>query len=591
MSTGKAVKRRVQRPEGFRLSRWDDLERFRQLCYELLQFSTKGLLRKDFLSRVSEKVKESSGCDVIELWVKEGADKHYRCTVAGSRKMPFGSILVPCALGEETDLPPGNANELGIETVCCDVIKGSVDGLHPHISERGSFWAGEASKPVEAGKSAGLTSTFRPLPLPGPYKDVAIIPIRLDEECIGLLQLKSKKENFFTIHDVIFYEDISAVLGVALSHQYAQIELRERVKEMTCLYGIARVVAQPEASFDEIIQGIVELLPAAWLYPEITCARIDLNGQSYTTEGFRESSYRQVSDIVVDNQLVGFVEVAYFEKRLTLDEGPFLTEERNLIDSVAREVAIYYESAKAQEEKISLQEQLRHADRLATIGQLAAGVAHELNEPLGNILGFAQLAKKSPNLAAQVEQDLKNIESASLSAREIIKKLMTFARQLPPKKATVDLNKIVTSSIQFFEARFVKADIKLVCRLASDLPKITVDPGQINQVLVNLVVNAMQAMPEGGTLTVETRATEEGVHLSVEDTGAGIAKELTTQIFLPFFTTKDVHEGTGLGLAVVHGIVASHGGEISVDTEEGIGTRFVIYLPRNKPEKLNKENE
>jgi signal transduction histidine kinase len=246
------------------------------------------------------------------------------------------------------------------------------------------------------------------------------------------------------------------------------------------------VVAQPGLSFDEIIRGIANLLPPAWLYPEIACARIVLNGRSYATEGFRETPYRQVSDVVVNGHKVGFVEVAYLEKKLTMDEGPFLSEERSLIDSVAREAAIFCERITTEKEKALLQDQLRDADRLATIGQFAAGVAHELNEPLGNILGFAQLAKKSPDLPAQVEKDLSSIESASLHAREIIKKLMTFSRQLPPKKAPANVNDIVIEALYFFEARCVKADIQLVRHLAVDLPEIIIDPGQMNQVLVNL---------------------------------------------------------------------------------------------------------
>jgi signal transduction histidine kinase len=269
-----------------------------------------------------------------------------------------------------------------------------------------------------------------------------------------------------------------------------------------------------------------------------------------------------------------------------LDEGPFLAEERSLIDSVAREVAIFCQRTRADEERALLQDQLRHADRLATIGQLAAGVAHELNEPLANILGFAQLAKKTPDLSLQVEKDLKSIESASLHAREIIRKLMTFARQLPPKKTPVNLNDLLNEGLYFFEARCAKAGIELIRRQTEDLPQITVDAGQMNQVLVNLVVNAIQAMPEGGTLTVETRAADDRIYLSVEDTGPGMNDEVRSQIFLPFFTTKDVQEGTGLGLAVVHGIVTSHGGEITVDTEEGKGTKFHIHLPLEGVEQI-----
>jgi signal transduction histidine kinase len=557
-------------------------ERFRRLSHELLKYATRGLLRKDFLPKVSEKIIEFSGADAIELWVKEDSQKHFRCSLTSSAKMPFGFILVPCPLGVETTPPSLHNQELSMEKLCCDVIRGSVDTLRSNITEKGSFWTDDASDPTNAARSYFSSA----LPLPGPYRSIALIPIRIEKECIGLLQLKSRKKGFFTIHDLSFYEDISEVLGVALSHQYAQIELRERVKELTCLYGIARVVAQLEASLDESIQGIVDLLPPAWLYPEITCARIVLNGRSYATENYQETPYRQISDIVVDKQKVGFVEVAYLEKKLTLDEGPFLAEERSLIDSVSREVATFYQHTRADEEKALLQDQLRHADRLATIGQLAAGVAHELNEPLANILGFAQLAKKTPDLPAQVDKDLKNIESASLYAREIIRKLMTFARQLPPKKTPVNLNDIVNDGLYFFEARCAKAGIQLIRRQARDLQEITIDAGQINQILVNLVVNAIQAMPQGGTLTVETGLSEDGIYLSVEDTGMGMSEDVMSQIFLPFFTTKDVNEGTGLGLAVVHGIVTSHGGGITIKTEKGKGTKFLIHLPLDDGEQV-----
>jgi len=373
--------------------------------------------------------------------------------------------------------------------------------------------------------------------------------------------------------------NVSGFLGIALSHQYAEVELRERVKELTCLYGIARAVAEQGDSFDDVIPGIVRQLPPAWLYPEIACARIVLDGHSYVSDGYRETPYRQVSDIIANDEKVGFVEVAYLEQRLTLAEGPFLAEERSLIDSIAREVGNLYERTKADQDRALLRRQLRHADRLATIGQLAAGVAHELNEPLGNILGFAQLAKKMEGLPEQAAKDLGSIEAASLHAREIIKKLMAFARQLPPNEAPANLNDVVNEGLYFFDARCAKAGITLVRRLADDLPKIVIDAGQMNQALVNLVVNAIQAMPEGGTLTVETQADQEGVYLAVEDTGIGMNEEVKRQAFLPFFTTKDIDKGTGLGLAVVHGIITSHRGTIAIDTAEGKGTSFLIRLP------------
>jgi len=532
---------------------------------------------------VSEKLMESSGADAIELWVREGQQKHFRCSFLATAKMPFWFRLMPCPLGEVHTSSPGEY-ESSMERLCCDVIRGRSNMLQPHLTERGSYWTNDVSKTlVSEGYRLPTSNVDLPHP-PYAFKSLALFPISIEEGCIGLLQLKSASEGFFGVNDLSFFEDVSDVLGVALAHQYAQIELRERVKELTCLYGIARVIAQRGASVDEVLQGVTDLLPPAWLYPDITCARIVVDGRTYATEGFRETPFRQVSEILVEKRKIGFVEVVYLERRLTLDEGPFLAEERSLIDNVAREVAIFYQRTSGEVEKASLHDQLRHADRLATIGQLAAGVAHELNEPLANILGFAQLAKKTPNLQKQVGKDLQSIETASLHAREIIRKLMTFSRQLPPKKAPVNLNDLVEEGLYYFEARCVKAGIALVLDLAEDLPVVTMDAGQMNQVLVNLVVNAIQAMPDGGRLRVGTRTVSDGIRLSVEDTGVGMSEEVKDQIFLPFFTTKDIDEGTGLGLAVVHGIVKSHGGDIEVNTEENNGTEFRVFLPLEIPD-------
>jgi len=281
----------------------------------------------------------------------------------------------------------------------------------------------------------------------------------------------------------------------------------------------------------------------------------------------------------VSAQCRGRIEVVYVERRPELDEGPFLKEERSLIDAVARQIALIVERRQAAAEKLRLQDQLRHADRLATIGQLAAGVAHELNEPLGNILAFAQLAEKQPNLPNQVAEDLEKIVTASLHAREIIKKLMLFARQMPPQKTQVDLNGVIEEGLYFLGSRCAKSGVVLKRRLSPRLPRITADPSQLNQVLVNLVVNAIHAMPAGGTLRIATRTAGSHVVLTVEDNGIGMDSEVLKKIFIPFFTTKDVHEGTGLGLPVVHGIVTSHGGTIAVRSSPDRGSRFEIRLP------------
>jgi len=289
--------------------------------------------------------------------------------------------------------------------------------------------------------------------------------------------------------------------------------------------------------------------------------------------------------VVVGGISRGSVEVVYTQEKPECDQGPFLKEERNLIDGVAGQVALILEHKQAEEETSKLQDQLMHADRLATIGLLAAGVAHELNEPLANILGFSQLVKKCPGTPQQALKDAEKIESASLHAREIIKKLLTFARQVPSEKKLVDLNQVVAEGLFFFDARCRKNGIELVRTFAPYLPEIIADPAQLNQVLVNLAANALHEMAQGGILRVETRANDSHVLLVVEDTGPGMSQEILRKIFTPFFTTKDVGKGTGLGLSVVHGIVAGHGGEIKVDSQVGVGTKFEIQLPITREEK------
>ena len=375
------------------------------------------------------------------------------------------------------------------------------------------------------------------------------------------------------------------------NEQAQYLALRERVKELTCLYSLAQLAERPGITLAEIFQGIVELLPPAWQYPEITAGRIALDGRSYLTENFTEIDQMQSAPIVVNGQRRGSVDVVYVEQRPELDEGPFLTEERSLIDAIARHIALIVERRQADEDRFHLQEQLRHADRLATIGQLSAGVAHELNEPLGNILGFAQLAQKDPDLSERAAQDLAKIVATSLHARQIINNLMLFSRQRPPRKARVNLNTILEEGLGFLESRCIRNGIAVDLQLSPEVPQITADASQLRQVFVNLVVNAIQAMPGGGRLKIATRAFGDRVVLTVEDTGIGMSEQVLKDIFLPFFTTKDVDEGTGLGLPVVHGIVTSHGGTINVESAPGQGARFEIELPVAADEKEDRTDD
>jgi signal transduction histidine kinase len=359
-----------------------------------------------------------------------------------------------------------------------------------------------------------------------------------------------------------------------------ELALVERVKELTCLYSIARLAVETERALDETLQRIVELLPPGWHYPEVTSARITIEGRSFTTPEFRLTPFCQRAEIVVGGAKCGEVVVVYQEAKPEADEGPFLREERNLIDAVAGEIGLIVERRRAERERSNLRDQLQHADRLATIGRLAAGVAHELNEPLAAILGLAQLSRKAADLPEPVARDLEKIVKASLHAREVIRNLLLFARHVPPEKTRVRLNDLAEEALAFLEPRRAHSGIELVRALEEDLPDVTADPAQIRQVLVNLLVNAVQAMPGGGRLEVRTGSETDSVFVVIADSGIGMSEDVRQKLYVPFFTTKDVGEGTGLGLAVASGIVNSHGGTIRVESEVGRGSRFEVRLPR-----------
>ena len=524
-------------------------ERIRSLSHKIMHLALQGLLRVDFLHEASKILMDFSGSDAVEMWLKE-RDKFYRCEVLRTPKHLCHFEIMPGIKDKAGRFIPRLCKNTWEEQLSRQLFIGV---------KKQSVWKGNIQK--------------------GEFRSHVIIPVAIENENIGLLHLKSRSENFFSQQDVEFFEGAAHTVGFALAHRRAQVELRERVKEMTCLYGIAKLEEQENISLNRILQGISKILPPAWLYPEIASARITLDGQTFTTPRFRDDGEKQEAEIIVDNQLKGTVELAYSEKMPELDEGPFLKEERRLIDTVAREIALIIERKQSQKDKERLQEQLLHADRLATIGQLSAGVAHELNEPIGSIMGFAQLIQKNPSIPDQIQEDIEKIMKASLHAREVIKKLMLFARQMPPQKTSVNLNQIIAEGLYFLESRCAKEGIKVVLELAKSLPEVTADPAQMTQVLVNIIVNAIQAMPEGGQLNIRTKVSGKLVLLIIEDTGKGMEDKELKHIFLPFFTTKDVGKGTGLGLAVVHGIVTSHGGSIHVDSKIKKGTRFTIKLP------------
>lgn len=359
----------------------------------------------------------------------------------------------------------------------------------------------------------------------------------------------------------------------------AEFQLRERLKELRCLYDLSRIAWEADNDLPTIVNKTLHILPAAMQYPELAEAAITIDGKVVTTPGFDSCTQFIFSTLLSDKKKRGKVEIGYRKKKKAHAPMMFLAEERKLLRTIAQEFSLFVKRADAEEEKQKLQLQLQHVERLAFVGELSAGIAHELNEPLGRILGFAQLIRKTGGLNEQQSEDIERIVKASLYTREIIKKLMIFSRQMPRQITRVNLNDVVTNILYFIDMRFIGRQVSILQKLDENLPSIQADEVQMTQVLVNLITNSIHAMPKGGELTIRTRKLDKGISLSVRDTGHGMASDVRKKIFEPFFTTKPVGQGTGLGLSVVQGIVIAHGGKIQVSSQPGKGTRIEVLLP------------
>jgi two-component system NtrC family sensor kinase len=235
---------------------------------------------------------------------------------------------------------------------------------------------------------------------------------------------------------------------------------------------------------------------------------------------------------------------------------------------------------KRTEELVAVQTQMAQSEKLASIGRLAAGVAHEINNPLGGILTFSMLALEDCDDDHPLKESLEVIVKQTLRCRETVKGLLDFARQSSSTPSLTEVNQIVDKTLLLLENQTLFQNIKTVRKFAPNLPNVLIDAGQLQQVVINIVINAVDAMEEKGVLTVETsraRNTPE-ILLKISDTGKGIPDDILPLIFEPFFTTKKVGKGTGLGLSIVHGIVTRAGGKVEVASSSK-GASFTVRLP------------
>jgi signal transduction histidine kinase len=267
-----------------------------------------------------------------------------------------------------------------------------------------------------------------------------------------------------------------------------------------------------------------------------------------------------------------------------------------LIDAVEKEEKAHAELNIAHQELSTYvqqlkesQEQLIQAEKLTSLGQMAASIAHEINNPLAGVLVYTQLLSKKvagDTLKAEEALDyLSKMESEVSRCSRIIRNLLDFARQTEPTLRLVDIHQVIEQVLAMVGHQAQLQNVEIVKDFSPSLSKVMADFDQLQQIFTNLTLNAIQAMPDGGRLTIRSSAVDGEVMIDIQDTGCGISKENMGKLFTPFFTTKAKGKGVGLGLAVVHGIIERHKGRIKVQSEVGKGTTFSVYLRGHNGEK------
>ncbi|HLT32589.1 MAG TPA: ATP-binding protein [Aquaticitalea sp.] len=358
-----------------------------------------------------------------------------------------------------------------------------------------------------------------------------------------------------------------------------KIELQERIKELTCLYEVTSIIVNADLDqLQDVLAAIALSLKKAFQFPERTHIKIETEFATVKSAEAVSGASSMFSHILIFNEPKGKIAVDLDASKEKSND--FLEEEQLLVDNVAFKIGNLLERIEIKNNELTLKRQMERADRLAILGELTAGIAHELNTPLANILGFAELLKSKLDDDPQAVNDLDKIITNAIFSREVVKKLMFFACEMPQEMTPVNLVSIIKESLVLLEPTFTKNHVKYLVKIQDETLMLRADTVQMTQVIFNLLMNAIYFSPENGLVTVDASQTDNSVILTISDEGEGLSEEALQKVFLPFYSTKPIGEGSGLGLSVVHGIVSSHKGRITATNNSKKGAIFEMELPK-----------
>src|SRR5947209_897864 len=431
------------------------------------------------------------------------------------------------------------------------------------------------------GARAEFPATDFPMHAPEGVLDVSVAPLNVRGETLGALVVGYRSEHHFTTEEETLLEGLAEMAALALDHArlFETVEAAKKIWERT---------------FDAIPDGII-------VHDE-HMRIVRCNAHAADMMDMQPSEAVGLTSADAFARLFGERAAAYHmsESRGTASSFELQAEDgRRYLVSVAPldEVGSQPGSVITWSDVTELsemQEQLARSRRLATVGQLAAGVAHEINNPLATITTCAEATLRNIRklaIASALPDDsrdwsfyLEEIVRQALRCKEITRGLLDLSRQRRPHRLACDINDMASQCARLVEDRIQSEDVKVKINLDPEVGEVATDAGMVRQVLDNLLSNALDAVNDSGEITVSTHRVGERVAIEVADTGHGIAPEMLVRIFDPFFTTKDQGKGSGLGLAISYTLAEALGGALTVESKQGAGSRFRLWIPRRLPE-------
>ena len=528
----------------------------------------------DAIKRVLTALKAYTGFDAVGIRLQTGDDFPFAAQEGFSDDflLTEETLLERAADGGVCRDKDGNVS---LECTCGLVLSGNIPASHRLFTPRGSFWTNDSLPLLDLPPDEDPRHRPRNECIHQGYASVALVPLRSREQTVGLLQLNDKRPDRLTLELVQFLEGLGDTVGIALAHKRAEDALRESEE----LYR--RILHdQTEMICRSLPDGTITFINDAYcrFFGRSHEDLIGTSTYSLMPEEIKAQLTKAVAGLTPEQPMVTI------ELPFSLAEGRTGWTQwvhRNFFDATGRLV-----ETQATGSDITALKAAQEAYRLAAVGQLAAGVAHDFNNLLLAIGGTAQMVEMGRCEPARL---VDTVVKSTRRGAEITRNLMAFARPEEPRRASGHLETSLDAALAVANRQLANAEIDVVRRYPAASRPVVFDATQMEQVFLNLIINASHAMPRGGTLTVGTEypsassETAEAV-IRVTDTGTGIASEHLDHIFEPFFTTKgrpgeSETPGSGLGLSVSYGLVTAHGGTIAVSSELGFGTTFEIRLP------------